>query len=305
MKKMVFYAALIWTLVLAWPTPLVAQAKIRIAIWDFENNAGGQWWFSNDLGPASRNQIDTSFSENPMLSAKFSVIEREQLALVMKEQGLSSAGALDPQTAAKVGKILGVRYILTGGIDKFVMNTTRGAIGGLGVGGSMTQAEATINMRLIDTTTAERILSLSADGQVKKGGGFIRGTSLSRDAEWGIASETIQKASGSIVERLVSGGYLDKIAAAAGSTAGIDARIIKVDANRAYINMGATSGIKTGDKFLVFSVGEPLIDPATGANLGSEEKQTGTGTVTDVQEKFAIMTVTGTATAKDVIRKQP
>ena len=304
MKKL-FCVTIASALLFAAPAPLLAQAKIRIAIWDFENHSENHWWFWNDLGPAARNQIDTSFSENATLSAKFSVIEREKLALVMKEQGLSVAGALDPQAAARVGKILGIRYILTGGIDKFAINTTRGGIGALGLGGNMTQADATINMRLIDTTTAERVISLAADGQVKKGGGFIRGTSLSRDAEWGIASETIQKASGAIVEKLVSGGYLDKISAAAGSAGGVDTRIIKVDGNRAYINVGASSGIKVGDKFVIFNVGEELVDPVSGAKLGAEEKQTGTGTVTEVQDRFAIMTVTGKATAKDVLRKQP
>jgi hypothetical protein len=50
-------------------------------------------------------------------------------------------------------------------------------------------------------------------------------------------------------------------------------------------------------------VGEELVDPVTGAKLGAEEKQTGKGVVTDVQQQFAIMTVTGSAKAKDVIRK--
>ena len=237
MKKLVG-ATLAAALVLTAPAPLLAQAKIRIAIWDFENHAENHWWFWNDLGPAARNQIDTSFSENAQLSAKFSVIEREKLALV------------------------------------------------------------------IDTTTAERVLSISADGQVRKGGGFIRGTSLSRDAEWGIASETIQQAAGAIVEKLVGGSYLDKIGTAAGSTGGVDMRIIKVDGNRAYINVGASSGVKVGDKFVIFNVGEELVDPVSGAKLGAEERQTGTGAVTEVQERFAIMTVTGKAAAKDVIRTQ-
>lgn len=64
MKKLLC-AHLALALVLATPTALVAQAKIRIAILDFENNAGLQWWFSNDLGPAARNQIETSFSGEP------------------------------------------------------------------------------------------------------------------------------------------------------------------------------------------------------------------------------------------------
>lgn len=303
MKKLLRHLATAMVLVLLGTGSAHAQAKIRLAIWDFENNSEGSWWFSSDLGPAARNHIDTAFSENPTLSAKFSVIEREKLALVLKEQGLATTGALDPQTAAKVGKILGIRYILTGAIDKFSINTTRGAIGRLGVGGSMAQAEATINMRFIDTTTAERIVSISADGQVKKGGGFFKGTSLSRDAEWGIASEAIEKASKAIVEKLVAGGYVEKIGPGGGPAGGLEGRIIKVDGNRAWINMGSSSGLKVGDTFKIISIGEALIDPDTGVKLGAEEKETGAGEVVEVQDKFAVMTFKGTAKAKDTVRK--
>jgi curli biogenesis system outer membrane secretion channel CsgG len=282
-----------------------AQVKVRIAIWDFDNNAGQQWWFSNDLGPATRNQIERFFSGNSTLSSAFTVIEREKLSLVMKEQGLSTTGAIDSQTAAKVGRLLGVKYILTGAVDKFSINTTKGTISKLGLGGTVAQAEATITMRVIDIETGERILSIAADGQVRKGGGFLGGTSLSREAEWGIASETIEQAAQAIVEKLAGGNYLTKVTTSAGSTAGIDARIVKTDGTRAYINLGASAGVKVGDTFAIFHVGEELVDPVTGAKLGAEEKQTGTGTVVSVQEKFAVMNVTGTASVKDIIRKQP
>ncbi len=285
------------------PSSAFAQAKIRIAIWDFDNNAATSWWFYNEMGPAARNHIDTAFSELETLSAKFTVLERDKLALVMKEQGLATTGAVDPQTAAKVGRLLGVKYILTGGIDKFAINTTRGGIGAIGIGGNMTTADATINIRMIDTTTAERIISIAETGQVKKGGGFVRGTSLSRDAEWGIASEAIEKASKAIVTKLTTGDYLAKIGSAAGSAVA-EGRIIKVDGTRAWINLGSASGLKVGDKFNIIAVGEALIDPDTGAKLGAEEKQTGTGEVAEVQEKFAIMTITGAAKAKDTIRKK-
>ncbi len=60
-----------------------------------------------------------------------------------------------------------------------------------------------------------------------------------------------------------------------------------------------------GDKFKVVSIGEELVDPATGAKLGALEKESGAAEVTQVQEKFAVVTFTGTAKAKDVVRKQP
>jgi curli biogenesis system outer membrane secretion channel CsgG len=302
LKGFVFLACSL-ALLFAAPAELRAQGKIRIAIWEFENHAEHVWWFYSDMGPAARNTIDTQFSENALLSSKFSVIERDKLGMVLKEQGLATSGAVDPTTAAKVGKILGVKYIVMGGIDKFNIDKTGGGVGAFGVGGHMVQSNATVNLRLVDTTTAERVLSLAADGNVKKGGGFIKGTSLSRDSEWGIASETIQKAAKAVVDKLVTGEYLARITNAATPAGGLEGKIIKVEGNRAWINLGSSSGIKVGDKFNIVNVGEALIDPDSGAKLGAEEKQTGNGSVVEVQDKYAIMTFTGKATAKDTIRK--
>ncbi len=302
-RKTSFGLAAILALLVVLASPIFAQGKIRVAIWEFENHADQHYWFSNNLGPAARNQIDTEFSENRLLSSKFSVVERDKLNLALKEQGLATAGAVDPTTAAKVGKILGAKYIVMGGIDKFNIDTTKGSIGMLGVGGHMVQSFATINLRFVDSTTAERVISVSADGDVKSGGGFLKGTSLSRDAEWGIASETIQKAAKAVVEKLVAGEYLARISDAA-AAGGVEGRVIKVEGNRAWINLGSLSGIKVGDKFNVFNTGEALIDPDTGAKLGTDERQTGNGAVIEVQSKYAVINFTGAAKPKDTIRKQ-
>jgi len=281
--------------------PALAQGKVRVAIWDFENHSQQSYWFSKDLGPAARNQIDTEFSENHLLSSKFSVVERDKLKLALQEQGLAASGAVDPTTAAKVGRILGVKYVITGAVDKFNIETTKGALGMFGVAAYVTQANATINVRFIDSTTAERVVSIAADGSVRSGGGSMTGASLSHDAEWGVASEAIQKAAKALAEKLSAGDYLARIAAAGGS---LEGKIIKVDGTRAWINLGTLSGIKLGDRFNVFDAGEALIDPDTGAKLGSDERQTGSGAVVEVQSKFAVINFTGAAKAKDTIRKQ-
>lgn len=283
------------------PSTVEAQGKVRVAIWDFENHAERRWWFYNDLGPAARNNIDTAFSESEKLSSRFSVIEREKLDLVLQEQGLSTSGALDQQTAAKVGQILGVRYIITGGIDKFAINTTKGGFGG--IGGSYTKAETTINLRLIDTTTAERIIAVSADGDVKKGGGFALGANLSREDEWGIASEALEKASEEVVKEFENHNGLNKLAAG-GAMGGTEGKIIKVEGNRAWINMGSMSGLQVGDRYTVYSIGEALVDPDTGQVLGVDESEIGEGEIVEVQDRFSVMTFTGTANAKDTVRKQ-
>jgi curli biogenesis system outer membrane secretion channel CsgG len=300
MKKLIrVTSALLAVLVIA--APAFAQTKIRVAIWDFENNSERRWWFHGDMGDAARNHIDTAFSEDPELSARFTVVERAELQRVMQEQGLATSGAVNPQTAAKVGQILGVQYIIVGGIDKFAINTTRGGIGG--IGGSSTNAESAISLRFIDATTAERVVAVSAEGNVRKGGGFFRGASLSREDEWGIASEAIEAASKAVVEKLTTDGSLDRVAASAGTAGAIDMRVVRVDGERAYINVGSASGIKVGDTFTIHRMGEPLIDPATGMNLGAVEEQIGTGKVVEVQERFAIITFTGEPANADVIRR--
>jgi curli biogenesis system outer membrane secretion channel CsgG len=304
MKQICRFSALACVFVLALASQGFAQAKIKVAIWEFDNNAAHTYWYWDKMGPAARNIIDTAFSENKLLSNKFSVVERDKLGLVLKEQGLAQSGAVDPATAAKVGKILGVKYIILGGIDKFNVDNTKAGLGRLGVGGNLQQSHATINLRVIDSTTAERIISISGDGQVKKGGGFVKDASYSKDAEWGIASEVINEAAKAVVEKLVSADYLARISDAAHPGGMVEGKIIKVEGNKAYINLGSSSGIKMGDKFNVVNVGEALIDPDTGAKLGAREKQTGSGAVVEVEDKFAVIQFTGTAAAKDTIRKQ-
>jgi curli biogenesis system outer membrane secretion channel CsgG len=285
----------------ALPLPALAQGKVRVAIWDFENHSEQRYWFSKDLGPAARNQIDTEFSENRLLSSKFSVVERDKLKLALQEQGLAASGAVDPTTAAKVGRILGVKYVITGSVDKFNIETTKGGLGMFGVAAYVTKASATLNVRFIDSTTAERVVSIASDGSVTSGGGSMSGASLSHDAEWGVAGEAIQKAAKAWVEKLSAGEYLARIESAGGK---LEGKIIKVDGTRAWINLGALSGIKVGDQFNVFDAGDALIDPDTGAKLGSDERQTASGAVVEVQPKFAVINFTGAAKAKDTIRKR-
>jgi hypothetical protein len=303
MKKLALCLGLAIALPFVAPAEALAQAKVRIAIWEFDNNSQGSWWFSDQLGPAVRNHIDTAFSENAQLARQFSIIERDKLALVMKEQGLATSGALDASSAAAVGKLLGVRYIVVGAVDSFSINSTRAntnRLGGIGV--NSVSAETVVSMRIIDTTTGERLVAVNAEGKVNKGGGAFRGTSLSRDAEWGLASEAAEKAAEELVKKFVAGNYASRFVAEGVNTR-LEGKVIKVDGDRAWINLGTAAGLKVGDRFQVFAVGEALIDPDTGANLGATEEQTGSAEVVEAQEKFSIVRVNGKVEAKSLLRR--
>src|SRR2546422_11696387 len=101
----------------------------------------------------------------------------------------------------------------------------------------MGQSFATISLRFGDTTTAERVLSVAADGDVKSGGGFLKGSSLSRDTEWGIASETIQKASRGGGGKLAGGDYLESVLGGAGPGGGGEGDSIKGEGARGRVKL--------------------------------------------------------------------
>ena len=79
----VVVAALVTAAAVLAPGAVEAQGKIKIALMDFDNNAERSWWFYDQLGPAARNHSDTAFSENGELAKRFSMVERDKLALVL------------------------------------------------------------------------------------------------------------------------------------------------------------------------------------------------------------------------------
>ena len=55
-----------------------------------------------------------------------------------------------------------------------------------------------------------------------------------------------------------------------------------------FLNAGGDAGVMVGDRFDVFSVGEAMVDPDSGANLGAEKTKVGTVKIEKAQPKFAI-----------------
>jgi len=148
-------AALLVTLV----APVLAGAaaksdKPRIAVLEFKNKADNQWWWH---GGAEASQ--DVFVTELVKSGKFRVVEREQLQALMAEKNLTLSGDVDPKAAIKIGKLLGVNYLLTGSVteygitDKSAHGSGIGRLPGFSAG--KRSFVAALNARLIDTSTGE------------------------------------------------------------------------------------------------------------------------------------------------------
>lgn len=65
-----------------------------------------------------------------------------------------------------------------------------------------------------------------------------------------------------------------------------------VDQFRVVINAGRADGIRSGQRFLIYKIGDEIIDPDTNESLGRLEVIKGIGEVIHVQEKMATLQTT-------------
>lgn len=87
--------------------------KTRVAVWDFVSTQGE----ATNMGRYVAEDFSVYFTNAG--KNKFSVMDRNHLAQLLKEHKLNSAGFIDPNTAKELGKINAVDAIITGTVDIF------------------------------------------------------------------------------------------------------------------------------------------------------------------------------------------
>ncbi|HYN19996.1 MAG TPA: CsgG/HfaB family protein [Thermoanaerobaculia bacterium] len=130
------------------------STKPRLAVIEFKNKADNQYWWHG--GAEAMQDV---FVTELVKSGQFRVVEREQLAALMQEKGLALSGDVDPSTAVKMGKLLGVNYLLTGAVTEYGITDKGGHGSGIGrlpgFSAGKRNFVAAVNARLIDTSTGE------------------------------------------------------------------------------------------------------------------------------------------------------
>jgi curli biogenesis system outer membrane secretion channel CsgG len=266
------------------------RRRKRVAVVNFEiPESLWSGWGGDGAAAAHRlsQVLSDMFTTALVKSGTFDVIERAELERILKEQKLGADGLLDPATAPKVGKILGVDYILGGKITEFGLKTKGG--GGLGAltGGFLgvdiqkSTARAVIDARMIDTTTAKVLLAEQGTGENSESKFAFAGSDFSHflasvnfeSSEW--TDSRIGRATRTAVEEVI--GKITTIFP-------VEANVRAVLPNGSMIlDLGRFSGIKVGDEFDVLRV-EQIIDEDTGEVIYEERKALGTIKVAEVQD---------------------
>ena len=281
--------------------PALIGPRKTIAVSAFENKAGykAEW----ELGTGLADMLATSLVK----SNRFTVVERQAVADILQEQDFGGTGRTREAGSAKIGKMLNAQVLVRGALTEFEQTSSSGGQGfsyaGVSLGMGQAKAHIALNIRLYDTTTGEVIDSVRIEGNANRSaiaaGGNILGAGFNANqfqkTPLGSAcQDAIDKAVAFIVQRM------DKVA--------WQGSIVTVKEDQVYINAGKNSNVNVGDEFTVYKKGEDLIDPVSGASLGSTIKDIGAVKVQSVDEKFAIASVTNgnvrSFSAGDIIKSK-
>ncbi len=286
MKKnvsMIFSALLLGLSAGGW-----CAGKKIVCVMDLEDKSSHSHSWQN-VGTGIAEMMVTALAD----TKKYTLIEREKLEKVLDEQKLGASGAVTAQTAAKIGRLLGAQYIITGSVTEFGVKDSKIGVGGLekvlpfggGAKVSKNTARVAIDVRAIDTTSAQIVAAAKGEGS-KSSAEFKGDLSIAPSFDFGkegFDETIIGKAARKAVDE-VAGALSKKFDEAGGGAV----KIIKITGKQIYINSGGADGEKEGHVYGIYRMGEEMIDPDTGESLGSEETKIGTAKVVKVTPKYSV-----------------
>lgn len=237
------------------PKGMVAL-KRRIGVVDFENKTT---YGANRLGTSASDILITELAK----SGKFIVVERDKLDKLMAEQKLGMSGAIDPNTAAKVGKILGLNAIVTGSISQFGEDTEGSEY--LIAQSKSQVVKCTVDIRVVDAETGQVLYADSGSGLAKKHTGGVLGLGTRSGYDETLEGDALRAAITKFVDNIVE--QVEKKP--------WSCRIADVDGQSIYLNAGSESGIPVGLKLTVLRAGKVIKDPTSGLVIGNAEDKIG------------------------------
>ena len=298
-----------------------AQDKKRVAVLDFNyatvmNSVQAVFGTNQDIGKG----ITDLLIDKLVNDGTYRVIDRQAMAKILAEQNFSNSNRADPNSAAQIGKLLGVQVIIIGDITQFGSDDRKigagggvGTIGGFGLGGiglKKSKATVAITARMIDVNTGEILASSTGTGTSERsgallgGGGAGSGGGAGGGLDMG-SSNFGQTIIGEAVHKSVDqlGAALDADAAKLPATAApprvpVAGLVADVSGDQLVLNVGSGQGVQVGDVLAVTRTGRVIKDPATGKVLRSIDTDIGTVKITSVDASSSVGTFTGAEVVK-------
>ena len=300
-------------------TAAFPQQKKRVAVLNFDyatvtTSVAAIFGTNADVGRG----IADLLVDQLVQSGKYSVIERKALDKVLAEQNFSNSDRADTNSAAKIGKILGVDAIIIGSITQFgrddkATDVGGGALGGVtgrfgvsGVKRTRSSAVVGISARMINTDTGEILATTTGKGEATRTGTGVKGAGGSNAALAGGLvdmrasnfQETVLGEAVNAAVKTVAADLSGKAGALPTKTVSVEGLVADATGDTIIINVGSKTGLKVGDRLAVSRVSREVKDPSTGRVIRRIEDKIGEITITEIDEVSAVGKLSGTGPAK-------
>jgi curli biogenesis system outer membrane secretion channel CsgG len=264
-----------------------AAPKKRIAVLKFDVGAASAQAAGADLGSGLAAQLTTALVN----SGQYIVVERAELASVLREQELGLQKLVPGEVAAQAGQLVGAQLLVRASVTEFEQRSGGGGLRlGIGFGpGTGTLGTATttgivgIDFRVIDTTTGQVLQSQHVESKIESQAVSadvgVRNVSFGGDA---FEQTPLGQATRQAIEQAVA------FVLAAGRPVVWTGRVVEANGDQVFVNAGADAGLRPGDRFMVSAVVRQLTDPASGAALGVIEAPLGEVVIVSVQPGYGI-----------------
>ncbi len=303
-----------------------AQRKKQIAVLDFD-------FATVDIGLAQRaygthqnlaRRVADKLINTLVALKTCQVVERSQLEKVLREQNLAMDGRIDPNTAAKVGRILGVDALIIGNVSVFEIRGLPKDNRDMLWDPKGMRARIAVNFRIVDTTTGVVELSNEMIGMSPQGPKTSAGERVGRNIFGGlignnqgpeVKDEQIRDVVGQAVDEVVGNmtGDVQKYLSGAlrppepTVTADklINGRVLSVAGPSLVITNVNKSSVRIGDRLFIRRF-KTMRDETTGKDISFSEK-VGEVEVVEIQDQAIIGSFAGSglAQASDTVTNSP
>jgi curli biogenesis system outer membrane secretion channel CsgG len=198
---------------------------------------------------------------------KFEIIARSDLDALLEEGAFTGAGL-------QVG---GSDYLLVPVIDDYQDLIERATFEGIGATAEKRKIRLGMVARIYDSTSGKLIESANFQLDNKNMEKLLSNSSRNGSFSDELLRKIAEEMGGKIANRVVDVIY--------------PARVIALTGPQVTINRGDGTGIRVGQAWAVYALGEEMIDPDTGESLGQSEVKVGTVRIDRVSPKFSTGTI--------------
>ncbi|MBM7622828.1 CsgG/HfaB family protein [Sporohalobacter salinus] len=246
-NKILLYLVLFFTLIILFTSinsyPTIAKEQL-VAVMKFEEGDLKWKWFRED---EILNGITQQVTDRLVEIDGIRVVERSRIDEVIKEQNFGQSGRLDNSSVAKLGKVLGVDFLIVGTLTRMEIKEKEGiSVGPFNMSG--TEAKVALSGRIVDVETAEIKESFKGEGKASDTSisiSDLRGLSFGSES---FSDSVLGKSIEKTVNKFVSNIEDDITKLSNSKKEVLKGRVVKVLRNKLIINIGKEKALEKGQK---------------------------------------------------------